>query len=64
MYNIQIYIETCEDQTASTPKNGKDERSLRKFKDGKRRRLEDAFRDWVTSSEERYLKIQEFYNGR
>ena len=64
MYNIEIFIDHCEDKTASTPKYGKDERSPQKFRDGKRRRLEDAFIDWVCSSENRYLRLQEFYNGQ
>ncbi len=64
MYNIEIYIDTCEDQTASTPKLGKDERSLRKIKDGNRRRLKHAIREWFSSAEERHLRIHEFYNGR
>ncbi len=64
MYNIEIYIDTCEDQTASTLKDGKDERSLRKVKDGRGRQLIDAFRDMLSSSEERYLRLHEFYNGR
>lgn len=64
LYNIEIFLDTCEDQTASTPNHGKDERSLQKFKDGNRRRLEDVFKNLVSSSEERYLRLQEFNNGR
>ncbi len=64
MYNIEIYIDTCEDQTASAPKNGKDERSLRILMDGNRRRLKHTIREWFSTYEERSLRYQEYYNGR
>ncbi len=64
MFTIEIYIDTCEDQTASTPTNGKDERPHREKKDGNRHRLKEAFFIWRDSIEERHLRILEFYNGR
>ena len=51
MFTIEIYIDTCEDQTASTPTNGKDERPHREKKDGNRHRLKEAFFIWRDSIE-------------
>ena len=64
MYNIEIYIDTCEDQTASPSEGGPDERSQNDKKDGSHHRLKEAFDLWISSAEERYLRNLEFYNGR
>ena len=64
MYNIEIYIDTCEDQVASTLDDRQDERSLKTNKDGTRRRLKHILGKWLSSSEDRYFHTIEYSNGR
>lgn len=65
MLNIQIYIDTCEDQTPSTSVSVEAERPDRHSKnDAKKRHFQRVSTSWFTSSEENYVQKIELSDGR
>jgi hypothetical protein len=64
MYNIEIYIDTCEDQATSTPNVRLDERHAYKVRDDDHRFLKTSVSAWFASSEEKQIRIIDIHDGR
>ncbi len=64
MLNIEIYIDTCEDQAVSTPKKGGEERPQETLADGSGNHLSKKFTAWFFSTDEKNLPKVEMKNER
>lgn len=63
MLNIEIYIDTCEDQSAATSSNGGEERLSENRSDGSGNHLSTKFAAWFYSTNEQIMPTIELKNG-
>jgi hypothetical protein len=64
MLNIEIYIDTCEDQAPSASVKDEAEQLLQSSKQGEKHPIQRIFSAWRASSEDRQLRIIEMNDGR
>jgi len=64
MLNIEIYIDTCEDQAPSTSVSGETERLVRQAFQRHKHPIQRIFSAWLASSEDKQLRIIELSDGR